>query len=153
MNKLIENRTLFVIFRFFIGFIFISAGGGKILDPAGFAETVANYRILPQSMIHLFAVLLPWIEFTAGLFLVLGLFVQGSSLVLLGLLAVFTLAISINVARGIDISCGCRTPWEAADRISVRKLIEEVIFIFITLQIFLHSTRTFCLDALLKHRK
>jgi uncharacterized membrane protein YphA (DoxX/SURF4 family) len=153
MKKIIENRILFIVFRIFIGFIFIYAGFDKILNPAGFAESIANYRILPEVAIHLFAVVLPWIEFFAGLFLILGLFVHGSSLLLLGLLVIFTLAISISLFRGIDISCGCRTPWEAVDRISFRKLIEEIMYIFLTLQIFWHTTHTLCLDALLARKK
>lgn len=153
MKKIIENQILFIIFRGVIGFIFIYAGIEKIQNPAAFAEAIANYRILPASIIPLFAVILPWLEFLAGLFLMLGLFIPGSSLIVFGLLVIFTLAISIALARGIDISCGCRTPWETVDRISVRKLFEEIIFLLATLQIFLHTSRTFCLDALLKRKK
>lgn len=152
MKKIIENRILFIIFRAVIGFIFIYAGIEKIQNPVAFAEAIDNYRILPAGVIPLFAVILPWLEFLAGLFLIFGLFVPGSSLLLLGLLFIFTLAISMALARGIDISCGCRTPWETVDRISVEKLFEEFIFLLATLQIFLHPSRTLCVDALLNRK-
>jgi hypothetical protein len=37
----------------------------------------------------------------------LGLFTRGSSLLLVFLLCLFTLAAATSIARGLDISCGC----------------------------------------------
>ena len=37
------------LIRIALGVTFVSAGTLKILDPAGFASAVANYRLLPQS--------------------------------------------------------------------------------------------------------
>ena len=143
-----DSKTLFVLFRLFLGFTFVYASIGKIADPAQFAEIVENYKILPHSIINLFAIVLPWLEFLCGLFLILGLFVRGSSLVLLGMLIMFTVAIAINVVRGVDITCGCKTPWEKIDRISFKKLIEEILFILIALQVYFHQSRFLTLDSL-----
>jgi len=154
MRKLVtqyfESKTLFVIFRLFLGFIFIYASSGKITDPLTFARIVENYKILPYSTIHLFAILLPWIELLCGVLLVFGLFVRGSSLLLLGLLTVFTCAVAINVARGIDIACGCKTPWEKLDRISYRKLAEELGFILMTVQVLFHRCSAGACDSMLR---
>lgn len=148
VQKYVNSKMLFILFRLFLGCIFIYASIGKIANPAQFAEIVENYKILPHLLINLFAILLPWIEFLCGVFLILGLFVSGSSLVLLSMLAVFTLAVAINVVRGVDITCGCKTPWEKMDRISFKKLIEEILFILIALQVYFHQSRFLTLDSL-----
>ncbi|MBN1350772.1 DoxX family membrane protein [candidate division KSB1 bacterium] len=140
INKVVDSKTLFICFRLFLGFIFIYASIGKIQNPALFAEVIENYKILPYSLINLFALLLPWLEFICGLLLILGLCVRGSSLILLGLLCIFTIAIAINVIRGVDITCGCKTPWEKMDRISFQKLAEEIGFILLALQVFFHRS-------------
>lgn len=153
MKTLVNHPILFVIFRLFIGFIFIYAGTEKILNPADFAQTVDNYKIVPFPLVNFFAILLPWVEVLAGIFLILGLFIRGSSLIFLVLLFIFSLAISVNIIRGVDISCGCHTPWDATDKIGIKKLIEEVVFFLMTLQIFLHSSTTLCLDSLFRKPK
>ena len=146
LQRFVQNRILFVIFRWIVGFIFIYAGVEKIVEPAQFARDIANYHILPVASINIFAIILPWIEFWVGLFLITGIYTRASSLIILGLLVIFTIAISAAIIRGIDINCGCRTPWEVTGKITIRKLIEELIFIGMSLQIFLHKSSAFCLD-------
>ena len=148
MKKLIDSKILFILFRLILGFVFIYAGIEKILDPAGLARDVANYRILPDVLVNLWAIALPWIELLVGLGLLLGFYRRGSSLVLFGLLLMFTVAITVNLVRGVDINCGCKTPWAASDRISLQKLVEEFIFLFMTAQTLLHQSKVWCLDAL-----
>jgi len=53
------------------------------------------------------AIIVPPLEFIAGIFLMFGLFRKGSSLVIIGLLAVFLIALVQAYARGLDIDCGC----------------------------------------------
>jgi uncharacterized membrane protein YphA (DoxX/SURF4 family) len=65
--------------RIILGGIFIYAGVIKILDPAGFARDVSNYRMLPDLLVNPFAVVLPWIEVLAGLSLLLGIWVPAAS--------------------------------------------------------------------------
>ena len=113
LAKISQNTTLFILFRLLVGFIFIYAALEKISNPADFAGAIDNYRLLPVSLINLPAIVLPWLELFAGIFLILGFYLRGSSLILFGLLCLFTAAISISLIRGIDISCGCKTPWEA----------------------------------------
>jgi len=147
VEALTRSRGLFILFRLLIGFIFIYAGIEKILAPAEFAEAIDNYRMLPAALINILAITLPWIELITGVLLIVGFFIKGSSLILLGLLLIFAVAITINIIRGVDISCGCKTPWDLSDKISLRKLIEEIILFLMVLQIFLHSSTTLCLDS------
>jgi putative oxidoreductase len=111
MNKPVEAaisyRFLLLAIRLVLGFLFAFAGVEKIARPEEFAQAVTNYHLLPIISVSVFAILLPWIELVAGLFLMLGLFTRGSSLLLVSLLCLFALAVAVSIARGLDISCGC----------------------------------------------
>jgi uncharacterized membrane protein YphA (DoxX/SURF4 family) len=96
-----------VVARGFLGFVFLYASIDKILYPEAFAEIVYNYRILPDGMIHVTAVVLPWLELLLGLFLILDLWLGGAVLVANALFMVFLAATALNIARGLDIDCGC----------------------------------------------
>lgn len=93
--------------RLILGAIFIYASIDKIAHPAAFAEAVYNYQILPDYLINLTAIILPWLELVLGLFLIIGLFKEGSVCIVTGLLVVFLGAMIFNLARGLDIYCGC----------------------------------------------
>lgn len=153
LEKITQNSILFVLFRVIVGFIFIYAGIEKIRNPGAFAETIDNYRLLPDLAINLFAIILPWLEVLAGLFLLLGIFLRGSSLIILGMLIMFTAAITINVIRGVDISCGCKTPWELSDKIGLRKLVEEIILLLMMIQVYFKQKCVLCLDGLIGKRR
>ena len=100
-------RVLIIVLRIFLGVVFFYASIDKILNPSAFAEIVYNYRILPDAMIHVTAVVLPWLELLLGLFLILDLWLPGAVLVANTLFIVFLGAIALNIARGLDIDCGC----------------------------------------------
>jgi putative oxidoreductase len=93
--------------RIILGIIFIYAGISKILSPEDFAVIIDNYRILPFIFVKPFAILIPWVEVTAGACLVCGYFVSGGLLIIDILMIVFILAFVISLIRGIDIACGC----------------------------------------------
>lgn len=93
--------------RIFLGGFYIVAGAVKIPDPGKFAEAVANYRILPHEMLNLVAITLPWIEVTAGVLLVLGIWFRASAWLINVMTIVFIVAIGSAVARGLNIECGC----------------------------------------------
>ena len=76
IKKIILSKQLSSLFRLFLGFLFIYASIDKILHPAQFAKIVYNFHILPGFLINLFAIVLPWIEFLTGAFLILGIAAQ-----------------------------------------------------------------------------
>jgi uncharacterized membrane protein YphA (DoxX/SURF4 family) len=102
-----HKKAIFDILRILFGGVFIYASISKILNPKAFAEVVFNYRVLPDVLINLAAVVLPWIEAIAGLGVVLKRWIVGSLAILNGLLVIFSALILLSIARGIDISCGC----------------------------------------------
>jgi uncharacterized membrane protein YphA (DoxX/SURF4 family) len=95
--------------RLLLGVVFIYASIDKIAHPAAFAEAIYNYQILPDSLVNLTAMVLPWLELVLGLFLMSGLFREGSVFMVNVLMVVFLSAMVFNLARGLDIHCGCFT--------------------------------------------
>jgi len=104
-----RGRILFLVLRLFLGGVFAYASDEKISHPVPFAEIVYNYQVLPDLVVNLAALLLPWIELLVGLALILGIWLPGAVLVSNLLLLVFFSALVFNLSRGLDIDCGCFT--------------------------------------------
>jgi uncharacterized membrane protein YphA (DoxX/SURF4 family) len=90
-----------------LGIFFIVAALPKLVDPPSFAHMIYNYRIVPGAFVNLLALVMPWFELLAGLGLVLGIWTRTSAALVGALLLVFIVAISLNLARGNAIDCGC----------------------------------------------
>lgn len=90
-----------------LGAIFVAAALPKIIDPPSFAHMIYNYRIVPGGLINISALVMPWVEVLAGLALILGVWVRPARWIVTLLLLVFMIAITINLARGNAIDCGC----------------------------------------------
>jgi putative oxidoreductase len=101
------NTLLFRLFEIILGGLFVYAGCLKLLHPYEFAEAVLAYRLLPVALVGTAAVVLPWLEAAAGLFLVLGLKRRSCLMILGWLTGAFLLVMLITAARGLKIDCGC----------------------------------------------
>jgi len=102
-----QDGVLALTARLILGAVFIYASLDKIAHPEAFAKDVYNYQILPDALISLTAMGLPWLELVIGIFLLIGLFREGSVSIVTLLLIVFFGAMVFNLARGLDIHCGC----------------------------------------------
>lgn len=108
LAALMAHPAGLLLCRLILGAVFIWASYDKILHPAEFARTIANYKFLTAPLlINLSAVFVPWLELLAGLMLILGIWRRGALLILTGLLAFFAILITVTTLRGIDIACGC----------------------------------------------
>ena len=101
------RSILFLFSRLILGCVFIYACFDKILHPAEFSKAVYNYRILPDVFINLTAIMLPWLELVLGVVFILGIWMPGAVVISNLLLTMFTAALIFNLARGLDIGCGC----------------------------------------------
>ncbi len=99
--------TFTVIVRLALGAVFIFAGIDKIRHPAPFSEVIYNYQVLPDELVNVTAVLLPWLELILGGCLVAGLWLPGAIVLANILLLTFFGTLLFNVARGLNINCGC----------------------------------------------
>jgi uncharacterized membrane protein YphA (DoxX/SURF4 family) len=94
--------------RLITGGLFLYAVSTKLGDMHGFAEELANYRLLPAALVPAAAVWVIGLEIVAGALLLLGRFAwRPAALVITALLAVFTAGIAQALLRGIDLRCGC----------------------------------------------
>jgi uncharacterized membrane protein YphA (DoxX/SURF4 family) len=105
--KSLSGRYFFVVSRLLLGGIFIAAAAGKIVHPAEFAKVIHNYQILPDSFINIAAIVLPWLEALLGALLAAGVWLPGAVALANLLLLCFFSALVFNLARGINVHCGC----------------------------------------------
>jgi uncharacterized membrane protein YphA (DoxX/SURF4 family) len=98
---------LVLVCRLTLAIIFFYAGIEKIINPQEFAVAIYNYQLLPDCVINLLAIFLPWLEVIIAISLVIGIYARGAALISALLFLIFATALTINLARGLDISCGC----------------------------------------------
>jgi putative oxidoreductase len=107
MRERLTHPWLTVRVQIALGAIFVVAALPKITDPPSFAHMIYNYRVLPGGLINISALVMPWVELLAGLALILGIWARPARWIVTLLLVTFMIAISINLARGNAIDCGC----------------------------------------------
>jgi uncharacterized membrane protein YphA (DoxX/SURF4 family) len=125
-----SHPTAALVGRLILGFIFVYASLDKLRHPDIFAEALYNYQLLPDVAINLVAIWLPWLELVSGGLLILGIWVRGSTLVLSGLMVVFLGALGINLARGLDIHCGCFVT-QSTDPLTALTLFRDALFLLL----------------------
>ena len=103
----INTLDITIIPRIILGFVFIIASYHKILDPASFSNNIHNFHITPAAVENLAALFIPWLELILGVFLIFGVFLEGSISLTIGLYIFFIFILSQAVFRGIDVHCGC----------------------------------------------
>ena len=144
MNKILNNDYLLLVARIILGFVFILAAVSKTADPDGFAQAIANYKLLPDFLINIAAIILPWIELSAGLLLLFGISVKENSAILSGLLIIFIAAIFISLLRGLDIECGCFGTVDGS-KVGLQKILENVGLLLLGIILLVFSSSKFSL--------
>jgi uncharacterized membrane protein YphA (DoxX/SURF4 family) len=143
-----------LVARAYLGVIFVWACWHKIVEPQSFALDVATYQIVPLQVINFFALVLPWIELGAGLLLILGVRVRAAALLVSGMMAMFLVALTVALARGLQLSCGCFASQGAAeDPISWRTLLRDGAWLALALYVLAFDERPLGLELLLRGRR
>ena len=107
MRSRLLSPWLTVRLQFVLAAFFVVAGIAKVADPPGFAHEIHNYALVPDVAVNAMALVLPWLEIVVGVALFLGLATRTAARILAILLFVFIGALSINLARGKPVDCGC----------------------------------------------
>jgi len=123
------QRLFYTGARIALGVVFVFASYDKILHPEAFAEAVFNYQLLPDFLINLTAIVLPWVELMLGLFLLIGIWIPGAAALSTLLLTTFMAAILFNFARGLDISCGCFSTSPSEGSMAIWTILRDVVFL------------------------
>jgi len=132
--------------RIILGAIFVYASWGKILDPAAFAQAIANYQILPPAWVNAVAWMLPWLELVSGICLISGKLVRGSALVIALMLIVFMGALGFNAYRGLDIACGCFSLSNTASDRMYLDFLRDTVLLTIALMVMVRARTASPLD-------
>jgi putative oxidoreductase len=135
--------------RLYLGTIFLLACWHKLVEPGAFAIDIATYQILPLALVNPMAIVLPWAELTAGVMLLVGFRARAAALLVAGMMAMFSVAIAIAVAKGLDMSCGCFASQGATeDPISWRTIVRDGGWLVLALYVLLLDRRPFGVDRL-----
>ena len=134
LRRIATNQYLAFILRICVGGFFVYASMSKIPYPAQFGEAVANYRLVPYGILNLGAVILPWVEFVGGLFLIIGFMSRASAIIIGLMLIMFDTMVLINMFWGAPITCGCYDT--VGEPIGWKKIIENAIMLIFTIQIY-----------------
>ena len=144
LERIVMSKYVAFVLRIYVGCFFIYASTSKIPYPAQFAEATANYRLVPYWLLNLGAVILPWVEFVCGLFLVIGFLSRASAILIGFMLILFNIMVLINMYWGAPITCGCYDT--VGEPIGWQKITENVAMLIFTIQIY-------CFDRLFIFRR
>jgi uncharacterized membrane protein YphA (DoxX/SURF4 family) len=123
------SDTIYLAARLILGGVFVYASLDKITHPMEFAQIVYNYKILPAMWVNPVALIIPFVELTAGIALIIGRPAFPSALILTGFVVVFAMALGFNLARGLDFQCGCFSTSVEARNAGINTLIRDVILL------------------------
>lgn len=132
--RALTSKELAFILRLYIGGLFIFASLYKINHAVEFAESIANYQIVPYWAVNVLAVTMPWLELICGLMLVMGFRAKSVTVMIGVMMAMFTVALVINVIKDTPISCGCFST--SGDLISWRTVLRDFIWLAMIVHIY-----------------
>lgn len=109
-----------LVARLVLGGVYVWFGWNKVVEPVAFLKALRDYDLLPVAppqALNLTVVVLPWIEILCGGLLLVGAWLRAAGALLLGLTAVFTVALTLRAgelaeAAGLGLcavrfDCGC----------------------------------------------
>ena len=129
--------------RLILGIIFVDFALSKIMRPAVFANNVVDYMMMPSWAVNLWALVLPWGELVAGLFLILGIRTRASASVIGAMNIIFIVGLVKVIMQGLPITCGC--VGEAGEPVTWWKVLKNTGMLVMALQVFFYD-RLFVLD-------
>ena len=121
------NQYLVVMVRIILGAVFLWASIDKIIDPAKFARSISNYHVVPFGIENSIAIYLPWLEFFIGSGLILGIMVDGATIITSFLLLMFNMMIAQAIIRGFNIDCGCGL--KEGQLVGFEKILENFVLL------------------------
>lgn len=144
MKNIINHPLTNLISRAFVGFIFLAFGLSKIAVPEQFAKEIANYALLPEFSLNIFALILPWIELIIGILLILGIRLKANSIIGSALMLIFIFMVAFAWARGLDISCGCSSAHP--QQVGLPKILENTGLLILLIIVYINPNNKYTLE-------
>ncbi|MFN8366585.1 MAG: MauE/DoxX family redox-associated membrane protein [Candidatus Kapaibacterium sp.] len=143
IQRILNNSYTILIARLVLGTIFVMYGVDKIIAPKDFAHNILNYKMLPEVVVNIFALTLPWLETICGVLLILGVRLRANAILSGAMTLMFMGAVSIAMIRGLEINCGCSAH---AETVGWPKLMEDTGYLLLALLIYLFPRKEFTLE-------
>ena len=138
-----RSPYLSIFCRILLGVIFIQFALSKILRPAVFAMNVVDYQFMPSWGVNLWALILPWAELVAGLFLILGIRTRTAAIFIGAMNIIFIVALVNAILQGYPINCGC--VGETGEPVNWWKVLKNIGMLLMAIQIIIYD-RLFYLE-------
>lgn len=132
MRSFFAHPYTILLARLLLGFVFLRSGLGKVFDRKHTIQTTLAYNVLPPSLARLYGNLLPWMELSLAVLLILGLWTRAVAYSLGLLLISFGLAVSINLLRDKEMDCGC-SGRRTQEKLSWRTLARIIVLLALAL--------------------
>lgn len=98
-----QSRNISIL----LGVVLVAAGIPKVREPWMFYRIVQSYQVAIPLVPELVATYLPWVEVVCGTALLVGFARRGALLVSTVMFTVLFGALSVSLARGLIVDCGC----------------------------------------------
>jgi len=132
--------------RLFVGGYFVYAALPKIIEPLAFATSISNYGLLPNAIINVIALVLPWLELLCAVGLMIGWRIKLNAALCAAMLAVFSAAVAYAVIMGLKIDCGCFGS-AGGDEVSWVKVGKNVLMLLGLVVVYRYPTSPFAFDG------
>ncbi|WKD57099.1 Methylamine utilization protein MauE [Corynebacterium capitovis DSM 44611] len=120
--------------RFFMAYIWISAGVSKIGVHMDVTQTIRAYDIFTADWSDMLATIIGPLEIAGGLLLLLGVKLRPAGWLSIVILSLFIIGLASAWSRGIVLDCGCFTPDQSEEGTNLLVTIaRDIGFIAITL--------------------
>jgi len=139
--------VLYHLARLILAMVFVYAGAVKMQDVVAFAGHVAAYQILPYAANYLVASTLPYVEFLAGVMLLLNLRVRPALMTVGAMTVVFMVALVSVLLRGLEIDCGCFNPGGGQETTAGVALLRDIALLVLIIVAWWLRSRITALDS------
>ena len=130
--------------------ILIFAAIPKLQDLPQAVIAVRAYRLIPEPVVPFVGKMLPFLELTLALFLILGLFTRIAAIVWLVMMAAFMIGVGWVWYKGYPIDCGCFGGGGAVDPAETNypiHMLERVGFVILGTWLLIWPRTKFSLDG------